>query len=130
MKSYSCILLLAFFFAIATESYSAYIPGPSSTGNEPITISIINSKTKKPEKGVSVRVKTRHGENKLVSDENGNLKIPYTSGEVTFVLEKRGFKTISITKKLEIIECQSIKFPLETENSGADIFHPLSRFLY
>jgi|GEM_PF-3144646 hypothetical protein len=131
MKSYSCICLLVLFSVMLLKAFPGYTASNTSApGKEPITISIFNSKTKKPEKGVSVIVKTSKGENKLVSDENGNLQIPYTPGEVTFVLEKRGFKTMRFTKKIEEKQiCNNLKLSLESDVSP-DVFHPLSRFLF
>lgn len=126
MKPFLRLLIFTFLLLVSYHLSAGTNPGDEAN---PLTINIINAKTGKPEKGVSVLVKTNNSENKLTTDDKGNLQIPFTKGEVTFVLEKRGFKTISYKKNLQKSD-KPLKMQLESEkNNHSEIFHPLYRFI-
>jgi hypothetical protein len=95
--------------------------------------SVSDATTKKPLQGVTILIKSAksQGEKEFVTDASGNFKasqIP--SGEVTIVLEKKGYKTYR-REGVVLKEGMTIKlnFDIKLEESAdeAEIFHPLIR---
>lgn len=92
--------------------------------------SVVNAATKKPLKGVCVKIQSASGENLVESDASGNFKIPAVKGDVVIVLEKKGFKTFR-SKKMTITGgvLNKLNFEINSHVDDSEIFHPLSRMM-
>ena len=102
-------------------------PEPSINGY------VSDASTKKPVKGVTISIKTASGEKEFTSDASGKFKIPQLPhGEVTIVLEKKGYKTYR-RERLVVKEGSTINLNfdmlIEDETDENAIFHPLLRMM-
>lgn len=97
----------------------------------PLQGNITDATTKKPVAGVLVSIcGTKSSEKKAVTtDATGNFIVPqFAYGEVTIVLEKKGYKTFRregvILKEGNPIKL-NVDLKSETRNEDVDYFHPL-----
>lgn len=128
-------MLLFVFFAGAFSA--AHATGGNGTGGddkkgEPTIAGVVNdSESKKPISGVTVSI-TGKGQDKkeLVTDATGNFKAyQLASGEVTIVLEKKGYRTYK-KENVAVKEGATLKITLEIDEYEDDgFFHPLLRML-
>ena len=104
--------------------------------SEPAVLgSISDAITKKPIAGVMISITSSkmQGEKEFLTDASGNFRIPQLpSGEVTIILEKKGYKTFR-REGVILKEGMSLKLnfdirPDNDEDEG-EIFHPLLRML-
>ncbi|MET0244216.1 MAG: carboxypeptidase-like regulatory domain-containing protein [Flavitalea sp.] len=130
-------ILLSLTFLSSIFLVKAHDPGENALGkSEPVLHgSIVDAVTKKPVAGVvvSIVVSRTNEKKEITSDVNGNFKLPrMASGEVTLVLEKKGYRTIR-RERIFIREGMSLKLDLDlrSESNGEDIdfFHPMMRML-
>jgi hypothetical protein len=104
--------------------------------NDPVLSgSVSDAFSKKPVKGVTISIKSSKDkvEKFFTTDDAGNFIIPkMPTGEVTIVLEKKGYKTYR-REKLIIKEGMQVKlkFDLSNEKKAEDnnLFHPLLRMM-
>ncbi len=103
--------------------------------NDPILIgSVSDALSKKPLKGVTIFVTSSKNrvEKSFTTDENGNFTVPkFMEGEVTIVLEKKGYRTYR-REKLILKEGQQVKLNIGISNEESEegnLFHPLQRML-
>ena len=94
---------------------------------------VADGSTKKPVKGVTISVKSPKGDKEYVTDSNGSFKISQLpSGEVTIVLEKKGYKTY---RREGVLLKEGISLKLnfdmyaEENYDESDVFHPLLRMV-
>jgi hypothetical protein len=97
--------------------------------------SITDASTKKPLVGVLISIcNPKCAEKKeFTTDASGNFKVPkMPSGEVTIVLEKKGYKTYR-REGVIIKEGMTIKLNLDLKSADRyednDFFHPLMRLI-
>ncbi|RYG48391.1 MAG: carboxypeptidase regulatory-like domain-containing protein [Chitinophagaceae bacterium] len=96
--------------------------------------SITDASTRKPVAGVLVVIRdTKTSEKKEFStDASGNFKVPKLPfGEVTIILEKKGYKTCR-REKVVITEGLSLKLDLDLKSEARednDYFHPMMRMM-
>jgi hypothetical protein len=96
--------------------------------------SVADATTKKPVSGVTVSITCAkmQGEKEVITDASGNFKIPQIcSGEVTIVLEKKGYKTYR-KEGVVLKEGMSLKLNFDIRLEGDDdseVFHPLLRMM-
>lgn len=130
-------ILLSLSFLSSTFLVKAHDPGENLLGkSEPVLHgSIVDASTKKPVAGVvvSILVNRTNEKKEITTDINGVFRLPRMStGEVTLVLEKKGYRTIRREKVL-IREGISLKLdldlPSETNSEEIDFFHPMMRML-
>ena len=103
---------------------------------DPVLVgSVSDALSKKPVKGVTISVLSSkdNTEKSFTTDEFGNFKIPkFVNGEVTIVLEKKGYKTIR-REKIVLKEGMQVKLNINISNDDDEdqnsIFHPLSRLM-
>lgn len=122
----SCSLFLVSFIAKAGD--------PVDGKSEPaIQGYVADGYTKKPVKGVVISVKSVKGDKEYVTDANGTFKVgQLPTGEVTIVLEKKGYKTYRREGVL-LKEGMNLRLNfdmfLEDVADESDIFHPLERMM-
>ena len=111
-------------------------PGPKDErkGDPSINGSVSDAESKKPVQGVTVSISGKGQEKKetLITDASGNFKTNLLApGEVTIVLEKKGYKTFR-KEGVVLKEGMSLKMNfdirLEGENDS-EVFHPLLRMM-
>lgn len=94
--------------------------------------SVSDASSKKPVKGVTVSVLAKDGIEKLETDASGRFIIPkLPAGEVTIVLEKKGYKTYR-REKVIVKEGAQMKLNFDLSNLKQDednLFHPLFRMI-
>ena len=94
--------------------------------------SVSDASSKKPVKGVTVSVLAKDGIEKLETDASGRFIIPkLPAGEVTIVLEKKGYKTYR-REKVIVKEGTQMKLNFDLSNLKQDednLFHPLFRMI-
>ena len=96
--------------------------------------SVWDSFSKKPVKGVTIFITSARDrtEKSFTTDEFGNFKIPkFAPGEVTIVLEKKGYKTYR-REKVILKEGEQVKLNIDIRNEERDennVFHPLLRMM-
>lgn len=95
--------------------------------------SVSDASSKKPVKGVTVSVVAKDGIEKLTTDASGKFIIPKLSaGEVTIVLEKKGYKTYR-REKVVVKEGSQMKLNFDISNlqqeEDNNLFHPLFRMI-
>jgi hypothetical protein len=99
-----------------------------------ISGSVSDASSRKPVKGVTVSVTAKDGVKLITTDEKGQFIIPkLPAGEVTIILEKKGYKTYR-REKVVLKEGMQIKLNfdisnLKEENEDNDLFHPLLRMI-
>lgn len=102
---------------------------PSLTG------SVSDATSRKPVKGVTISIKSAKDqvEKKFTTDDSGQFIIPrLPAGEVTIVLEKKGYKTYR-REKLIVKEGMQVKLKFDISNEKPEennnLFHPLLRMM-
>ena len=95
--------------------------------------SVSDAVTKKPLKGVTISITSTkmYGEKEFITDASGSFKASQIPpGEVTIILEKKGYKTIR-REGVILKEGMSIKmsFDIKSEDEESDVFHPLLRMM-
>jgi hypothetical protein len=95
--------------------------------------SVSDAVTKKPIRGVTISITSSkmQGEKEFTTDASGSFKasqIP--AGEVTIVLEKKGYKTYR-REGVILKPGMSIKlnFDIKSEDEDGEVFHPLLRMM-
>ena len=95
--------------------------------------SVSDAVTKKPLQGVTISITSAkmNGEKEFVTDACGSFKasqIP--AGEVTIVLEKKGYKTYR-REGVVLKDGMSIKlnFDIKSDDEDGEVFHPLLRMV-
>jgi len=95
--------------------------------------SVSDAATKKPLKGVTISITSSkmNGEKEFVTDASGSFRacqIP--AGEVTIVLEKKGYKTYR-REGVVLKQGMSMKlsFDIKSEEEDGEVFHPLLRMM-
>jgi len=107
---------------------------PSDGTKDPILKgSVSDAFSRKPVKGVKIFITSTRDrtEKAYTTDEFGNFMIPkFLPGEVTIVLEKKGYKTYR-REKIVLKEGTQLKFDINISNDDDDnnIFHPLLRMM-
>ena len=124
-------ILLSFSFLVLILVAKANEPGDDFAGkSEPVLHgNITDATTKKPVAGVLISICGSRILEKFTTDASGNFKISQMpSGEVTIILEKKGYKTFRRERVL-IKEGLSLKLDLDLKsqarNEDSDYFHPL-----
>lgn len=108
--------------------------GKDGKSEPSVSGSVSDAQTKKPVAGVIVSITSSkmQGEKEFVTDAYGNFRIPQLpSGEVTIVLEKKGYKTFR-REGVILKEGMSLKlnFDMRTEEEvDSEVFHPLLRMM-
>ncbi len=102
---------------------------------DPILVgSVSDALSKKPLKGVTIFITSSKNrlEKSFITDENGNFTIPkFMEGEVTIVLEKKGYRTYR-REKVILREGQQVKLNIgisNEDNDESNVFHPLQRMM-
>lgn len=128
-------LLLSLSFLPLSFSLEASDPIDVTGKSEPVIYgSITDASTRKPVAGVLVVIRdTKTSERKEFStDASGNFKVPKLPfGEVTIILEKKGYKTCR-REKVIITEGLSLKLDLDLKSEQRednDYFHPMMRMM-
>lgn len=107
------------------------------TGETVLTGSVSDALSKKPMKGVTISItssKDKIGKCCFTTDDSGRFIIPrLPAGEVTIILEKKGYKTYR-REKIVIREGRQVKLNFdmsneEKEGQGINLFHPLLHML-
>ena len=99
-----------------------------------ITGSVSDAVSKKPVKGVTISIASKDKVEKLVTtDASGQFIIPkLPAGEVTIILEKKGYKTYR-KEKFVIKEGTQVKIRVdmsnEKEHEDVNLFYPLLRMM-
>ena len=100
-----------------------------------ISGSVSDASSKKPVKGVTISITTAKDkvEKLVTTDASGQFIIPkLPAGEVTIILEKKGYKTYR-KEKFVIREGMQVKLKVdmsnEREHEDSNLFHPLLRMM-
>jgi Carboxypeptidase regulatory-like domain len=103
--------------------------GKDGKAEPALTGSVSDAVTKKPLQGVTISITSSkmNGEKEFVTDASGSFKtsqIP--AGEVTIVLEKKGYKTYR-REGVVLKQGTSTKltFDIKSEEDDVQVFHPL-----
>ena len=108
--------------------------GKDGKSEPTVSGSVSDAQTKKPVAGVVVSITSSkmQGEKEFITDASGNFRIPQLpSGEVTIVLEKKGYKTFR-REGVILKEGMSLKlnFDMRTDDEvDSEVFHPLLRMM-
>lgn len=103
--------------------------GKDGKAESALTGSVSDAVTKKPLQGVTISITSSkmNGEKEFITDASGSFKasqIP--AGEVTIVLEKKGYKTY---RREGVVLRQGIStkltFDIKSEEDDVQVFHPL-----
>lgn len=131
MRGANKLLLMISFLSLSLMAKANH--GKDGT-TEPVLLGCVSDgSTKKPVKGVTISIKSAKGEKEFTTDATGNFKIPQLpSGEVTIILEKKGYKTYR-RQGVMVKEGMTIKlnFDMFTEEQieENDVFYPLIRMM-
>lgn len=104
------------------------------TKNPVLSGSVSDAFSKKPVKGVTISItSSKDRTEKFVTDDSGNFIIPeLPAGEVTIVLEKKGYKTYR-REKIILKEGAQVKIRFDMSNEklreDGNLFHPLFRMM-
>ncbi|MEP7256809.1 MAG: carboxypeptidase-like regulatory domain-containing protein [Flavitalea sp.] len=132
MSNYKVALLLIVLFPL-----SCIVRGNNGGNGEknPIILGFVSDAlSRKPVKGVTISfTSTKDKVEKFVTDANGNFSVPQLpAGEVTIILEKKGYKTYR-REKLLLKEGMQVKlnFDISNDETADDnkVFHPLLRMM-
>src|SRR5690606_34041019 len=99
-----------------------------------ISGSVSDAVSRKPVKGVTISVRSSDNrlERSFTTDAQGNFIIPrLPAGEVTLVLEKKGYKTFR-KEKIVLKEGKQVKLQLDLRNLQQEefnLFQPLLRMM-
>ena len=127
--------LLLFTLLIVSAMWASaknIVPGEDKKGDPSINGIVSDAENKKPVQGVTVSISAK-GQDKretLTTDAYGNFKTNQLSpGEVTIVLEKKGYRTYRKEGVL-IKEGVTLKLAMDIEeDDDAGVFHPLLRMI-
>ena len=126
--------MLVLFTASLTLSNCVMANQDGDGKKEPVLSgSVSDATSKKPVKGVTIFITSsgdRHGKS-FITDEQGKFIIPrLPAGEVTIVLEKKGYKTYR-KEKIILKEGMQVKlqFDISNENEEFNLFQPLLRMM-
>ncbi len=104
------------------------------TSDPVLSGSVSDAVSRKPVKGVTISVRSSDNrlERSFTTDARGNFIIPrLPAGEVTLVLEKKGYKTYR-KEKIVLKEGVQVKLQLDISNEQHDefnLFQPLLRMI-
>lgn len=104
------------------------------TSEPVISGSVSDAVSRKPVKGVTISVRSSDNrlERSFTTDAQGNFIIPrLPAGEVTLVLEKKGYKTFR-KEKIVLKEGKQVKLQLDLRNLQQEefnLFQPLLRMM-
>ncbi len=131
MRSYKILLLTALLpLSLVVKANH----GKDGKSEPSVLGSVADAATKKPVSGVTVSITCAkmQGEKEVITDASGNFKIPQLcAGEVTIVLEKKGYKTFR-KEGVVLKEGMSLKMNFDIRLEGEDeseVFHPLLRMM-
>ncbi|MBL7737204.1 MAG: carboxypeptidase regulatory-like domain-containing protein [Chitinophagaceae bacterium] len=107
-----------------------------NTGKDPILLGyVVDASSKKPLKGVAISVASSGSKKPktFTTDEKGNFAISELPvGEVTIILEKKGYKTYR-SEKLVLKEGMQVRLNFDISNEepvdDVKVFHPLLRMM-
>jgi uncharacterized lipoprotein YajG len=128
-------LKIVFLFLGMFSLSNCVLASQEGEGKNPILSgSVSDAFSKKPVKGVTISVTSSNDRTeKFVTDESGNFSIAkLPKGEVTIVLEKKGYKTYKREKFVVKEGTQlKIKFDISNDKPSEDgnLFHPLFRMM-
>jgi hypothetical protein len=136
MRGYMKFLLLLFISASLSLVAKANDPiDDNILIAEPVLQgSVVDAATRKPVQGVIVSICTAKCQERkeVTTDASGSFKVPQMpTGEVTIVLEKKGYKTYR-REGVMLKEGMSIKLNMDMrseEEVEQDVFHPLMRMM-
>ena len=129
LKILAALLLLLFFSSLVKANHEG------EGKKDPILEGCVSDAfSRKPVRGVTIFVTSSKSqlEKSFITDAYGNFKIPKLSaGEVTIILEKKGYKTY---RRENVIIKEGIQIRLnfdmnEEENNESKVFHPLLRMM-
>jgi hypothetical protein len=127
--------LFILFFGLLPLSNCVFANQNGDGTKEPaLSGSVSDAISKKPVKGVTISVTTKDKTEKFViTDDAGQFIIPkLPSGEVTIVLEKKGYKTYR-RERVVVKEGTQVKLKFdisnEKETHDNNLFHPLLRMM-
>jgi hypothetical protein len=128
-------LLLLAFATIPTIWANAGTSDPrdDKKGEPSISGTVSDAESKKPVQGVIVSISGKGQDKKetITTDASGNFKTnQLMPGEVTIVLEKKGYKTYK-KEGVVIKEGMTLKINMDIEEDDDDsgVFHPLLRMI-
>ncbi|MBO9570732.1 MAG: carboxypeptidase regulatory-like domain-containing protein [Chitinophagaceae bacterium] len=127
-------LLLSLFCLMSLSNCVMANPGDGT--NDPVLVgSVSDALSKKPVKGVTICVTSSKDKNckSFTTDAFGKFIIPkLPAGEVTIILEKKGYKTFR-KEKVVVKEGTQIKLNFDISNDiepeDNNLFHPLLRMM-
>jgi len=125
------LLIIGSFFSLALVTKANH--GKDGKAEPALLGSVSDAATKKPLQGVTISITSSkmNGEKEFISDASGSFKVSQIpAGEVTIVLEKKGYKTYRregvVLKEGMIIK---LNFDIKTEDDDNEVFHPLLRMM-
>lgn len=93
---------------------------------------VSDADTRKPVQGVTVLIASKGQDKKeLSTDASGVFKlVPYISGEITIILEKKGYKSVK-KEGVQLKEGSTLNLRMDMEAAEAEegFFYPLIRML-
>jgi hypothetical protein len=128
------LLLLAFATIPAIWAHAGTSdPRDDKKGEPSISGTVSDAESKKPVQGVIVSISGKGQDKKetITTDASGNFKTnQLMPGEVTIVLEKKGYKTYK-KEGVVIKEGMTLKINMDIEEDDDDsgVFHPLLRMI-
>ena len=134
MRGYIKFLLLLISVPLSLMVQANNPPREGVSAEPVLQGSVVDANTKKPVQGVIVSICTNKCQERkeVTTDATGNFKVPQMPfGEVTIVLEKKGYKTYRREGVL-LKEGMSIKLNMDIkseEEKEGDVFHPLMRMM-
>jgi hypothetical protein len=130
------IKLLILFFGLLPLSNCVFANQNGDGTNDPVLLGYVSDAvSKKPVKGVTISITSKGKVEKFViTDAAGQFIIPkLPAGEVTIVLEKKGYKTYR-REKVVVKEGMQVKLNFDISNEkpteeDSNLFHPLLRMM-
>lgn len=128
------IKLIVLVFGLLSLS-NCVMANQEGTGDPVLTGSVSDASSKKPVKGVTILVTSSKDriEKLVTTDASGKFVFPkLPAGEVTIVLEKKGYKTYR-REKVILKEGMQVKLNFDISNDAEpednNLFHPLLRMM-
>jgi len=127
--------LLILLFGLLPLSNCVYANQNGDGIKEPILSgSVSDALSKKPVQGVTISIASKDKIEKVKTDALGQFIIPkLPAGEITIVLEKKGYKTY---RKEKIVVKEGVPVRLKVDlsfdkkqNGDSNLFHPLLRMM-